>query len=41
MIACCIVDPKHSLDMLNMILDYSKDKDIPEKLKIKVDDQDE
>ena len=40
MIACLLVENELSCDMVSMILDYAKDKEIPAKAKLKIDDQD-
>jgi len=38
MSACLIEEEDLSRDMVNMILDYAKDKEIPAKAKLKIDE---
>ena len=40
MLACLLPDNECSRDMVNMILDYAKDKHIPPKARLRIDDQD-
>ena len=40
MIACLLPENEYSRDMVNMILDYAKDRSIPAKAKLNINDQD-